>query len=147
MKRLLLLPLVALFATALADDAPKPPSPLYETREMHDRNGVGKFYMGREIAHVMGHQAADWLERPEREKEERTDTMVAALGLKPRMVVADIGCGSGYLSERIAPRILPGGTVLGVDIQKEMLELLEKKMKAKGIGNVKPILGLSLIHI
>ncbi len=138
---LLLLPVFALFATALADDAPNPPSPRYETRELHDRNGIGKFYMGREIAHVMGHQAADWLERPEREQEERTDKMVAALGLKPGLVVADIGCGSGYLSERIAPHIGPRGTVLGVDIQQEMLDLLVKKMKAKGIENVKPILG------
>ena len=138
MKRLLILPVLAIFATALADEAP---SPRYETRELHDRNGIGKFYLGREIAHVMGHQAADWLERPEREKEERTDKMVAALGLKPGMVVADIGCGSGYLTERIVPRIGARGTVLGVDIQQEMLDLLVKKMKAKGIENVKPILG------
>jgi len=141
MKRLLILPVLAFLATALADEAPSPPSPRYETRELHDRNGIGKFFMGREIAHVMGHQAADWLERPEREKEERTDKMVAALGLKPGMVVADIGCGSGYLTERIAPRIGARGTVLGVDIQQEMLDLLVKKMKAKGIENVKPILG------
>ena len=141
MKRLLILPVLACLATALADEAPKPPSPRYETRELHDRNGIGKFFMGREIAHVMGHQAADWLERPEREKEERTDKMVAALGLKPGMVVADIGCGSGYLTERIVPRIGARGTVLGVDIQQEMLDLLVKKMKAKGIENVKPILG------
>ena len=141
MKRLLFLPVLALFATALADEAPKPPSPLYETREEHDRNGIGKFFMGREIAHIMGHQAADWLERPEREQEERTDKLVVLLGLKPGMSVADIGCGTGYLSERIAPRILPGGIVYGVDIQKEMLDLLVPKMKAKGIVNVKPILG------
>ena len=141
MKRLLILPVLAFLATALADEAPSPPSSRYETRELHDRNGIGKFFMGREIAHVMGHQAADWLERPEREKEERTDKMVAALGLKPGMVVADIGCGSGYLTERIVPRIGARGTVLGVDIQQEMLDLLVKKMKAKGIENVKPILG------
>ncbi len=141
MKRLLILPVLAFLATALADEAPSPPSSRYETRELHDRNGIGKFYLGREIAHVMGHQAADWLERPEREMEERTDKMVAALGLKPGMVVADIGCGSGYLTERIVPRIGARGTVLGVDIQQEMLDLLVKKMKAKGIENVKPILG------
>ena len=141
MKRLLFLPILAFFATALADDAPKPPSPLYETRELHDSNGIGKFFMGREIAHVMGHQAADWLERPEREQEERTDKMVAALGLKPGMAVADIGCGTGYLAERVVPRIAPGGVVYGVDIQQEMLDLLVKKMKSKGIENVKPVLG------
>ena len=141
MKRLLFLTAFVTFAAALADEAPKRPDPLYETREEHDRNGIAKFFMGREIAHVMGHQAADWLERPEREKEERTDKLVDLLALKPGMNVADIGCGTGFLSERIAPRILPGGTVYGVDIQQEMLDLLVQKMKAKGIANVKPILG------
>ena len=138
MKRLIFLPILALCMAALADDAPKS---RYETHEKHDRNGIGKFYMGREVAHVMGHQAADWLERPEREKEERTDKLVELLALKPGMSVADIGCGSGYLSERVAPRILPGGVVYGVDIQQEMLDLLAKKMKAKGIENVKPVMG------
>jgi len=141
MKRLLFLLLPVTFAAAIADDARKPPVPLYETREQHDRNGIGKFFMGREIAHVMGHQAADWLERPEREREERTDLLVETLGLKPAMNVADIGCGTGYLSERMALRIAPGGVVFGVDIQPEMLELLVRKMRDKKIGNVKPVLG------
>src|SRR5713101_7412917 len=68
----------------------------YETRAEHDPYGLGKFYMGREIAHVMGHQAADWLERPEREQEERSDLVVPALKLKPGEAVADIGAGTGY---------------------------------------------------
>ena len=141
MKRLIFLPVLAVVAIAVAEEAPKPAEPRYEKRAAHDRNGIGKFFMGREIAHVMGHQAADWLERPEREREERTDLLVKALGLKPGINVADIGCGTGYLSERIAPRIAPGGVVYGVDIQKEMLDLLVKKMQAKKIENVKPVLG------
>src|SRR5947207_1130553 len=61
----------------------------YEVRKDHDPDGIGKFFMGREIAHVMGHQAADWLERPEREKEERPDLLMPALKLKPGDAVAD----------------------------------------------------------
>jgi SAM-dependent methyltransferase len=141
MTRPIVVLVLALFAVALADEAPKPPSPLYEKREVHDRNGIGKFFLGREIAHVMGHQAAGWLERPEREEEERTDLLVAALGLKPGMNVADIGCGTGYLSERMARKIVPGGVVFGVDIQQEMLDLLVRKMRMKRIENVKPVLG------
>ncbi|MEQ1853164.1 MAG: class I SAM-dependent methyltransferase, partial [Chthoniobacteraceae bacterium] len=124
-----------------AEEAVKLPEPLYERREVHDRNGIGKFFMGREIAHVMGHQAAGWLERPEREEEERTDLLVEALGLKPGMHVADIGCGTGYLSERMARKILPDGIVYGVDIQQEMLDMLDRKMRLKQIPNVKPVLG------
>src|SRR6516164_6834358 len=63
----------------------------YEFRSEHDPDGIAKFFMGREIAHVMGHQAADWLERPEREKEEHASKMREALKLKPGMVVADVG--------------------------------------------------------
>src|SRR5438270_9248973 len=74
----------------------------YEHRQQHDPNGIGKFYLGREIAHVMGHQAADWLERPEREQEERPDLLVAGLKLKTDDTVADIGAGTGYYKRRLA---------------------------------------------
>ena len=72
-------------------------------------DGIGKSYMEREIAAVMGWQGAAWLERQERDREERTDLMLAALMLKPGNVVADIGAGTGYLSRRMAPAVMPGG--------------------------------------
>ena len=122
-------------------DASKSPEPLYETRAQHDPNGTGKFFLNREIAHVMGHQAAPWLERPEREEEERTDLAVKALGLKEGEAVADIGCGSGYYTSRMARIVGPKGVVYGVDIQQEMLDLLSRKMKMMRIENVKPVLG------
>src|SRR6478672_2789555 len=61
-------------------------APIY-TECKPSADGIGKAYMGREIAHVMGHQAADWLERPEREQEERTDLVVQALKVKPGEVI------------------------------------------------------------
>ena len=136
-----LLFLAALLAPTLAEDAPKPPEPLYESRAEHDSNGIGKFFMGREIAHVMGHQAADWLERPEREAEERTDLLLEALAFRDGEVVADIGCGSGFISRKISKKIGAGGTVYGVEIQQEMLDLLMKRMAMFRIANVKPVLG------
>ena len=140
-SRLTALLFASLISPALADELPKPPDPLYETREEHDRNGIGKFFMGREIAHVMGHQAADWLERPEREEEEKTDVMIDALKFREGEIVADLGCGSGYISRRIAKKIGATGIVYGVDIQQEMLDLLAKRMAMFRIGNVKPIMG------
>jgi len=116
-------------------------SPGYETRTQHDPNGIGKFYMGREIAHVMGHEAADWLERPERQDEERPDLLLTALKIKPGQVVADIGAGSGYYTRRLAKLVGEKGTVYAVDVQQEMLDLLTNKMAELKIGNVKPILG------
>ena len=113
----------------------------YEFRQLHDPNGIGKFYMGREIARVMGHQAAEWLERPERDAEEHTEKLVDQLKLKHGDVVADIGCGTGYFSRRLAKKVAPGGRVLGVDIQPEMLQILTNQMAKAGVTNVVPILG------
>src|ERR687889_599808 len=67
--------------------AQKAEPPRYEMREDHDPDGIGKFYMGREIAHVMGHQAADWLDRPEREEEEQPAKLIELMALRPGDVV------------------------------------------------------------
>lgn len=116
-------------------------SPGYETREVHDRNGIGKFYLGREIAHVMGHEGADWLERPERAAEEKPDVMVDLLGIKAGETVADVGAGSGYMSWRLAQKVGTNGVVYGTDIQQEMLDLLAENMRKRGTKNVKTVLG------
>src|SRR5690606_5909904 len=92
-----------------------PQRPPYVQREP-SFDGTGRFYMGREIARVMGHQGAAWLERPERVDEEQPEVLLSLLDLRPGMVVADIGAGTGYHSWRIARKVLPGGRVLAVDI-------------------------------
>lgn len=142
MKTSRLVPVLLLAVAALATEAPRPPEARYETRSQHDRDGIGKFYLGREIAQVMGHQAAGWLERPEREEQERTDLLVSALELKPGLVAADIGAGSGYFSWRIAQKVGAQGKVYAVDIQPEMLELLMAQMRKRNVAAiVVPILG------
>jgi precorrin-6B methylase 2 len=113
----------------------------YELRREHDPNGIGKFYMDREIAHVMGFAGADWLERSSREEEERLTLMVRSLQLRPGNVVADIGAGSGVISMLLAEQILPNGKVMAVDVQQEMLDRLEIYCKQYDIKNVEPILG------
>jgi SAM-dependent methyltransferase len=112
----------------------------YETLDRPSRDGIGKAYMGREIAQVMGHLAAGWLERPEREAEENPRLLIDNLKLEPDDVVADIGAGTGYFTFRLAER-LPEGKVLAVDIQPEMLELLSDRERELGLTNVEPILG------
>jgi len=123
------------FAAFAAD----PPKPKYEVKADHDPNGIGKFYMGREIAHVMGYQAADWLERTEREKEEEPAKLLKALELKEGMVVADVGAGSGYHSFRMAPLVGKKGKVLAVDIQPQMLKLIEARAKKENVANVEAV--------
>ena len=118
-----------------------PGAPVYQYHENHDPDGIGKFYQGREIAQVMGHQAADWLERPERELEEKPDLVLKALKLKPGEAVADIGAGTGYYSRRLARIVGTNGVVYAVDIQPEMLGILTNTMARLKLGNVRPVLG------
>jgi len=104
-------------------------------------DGIGKAYMGREIAQVMSYHGAPWLERAERMEEERPDLVLAALDLKSGMTVADIGAGSGYYSWRMGERVGSGGTVYAVDIQPEMIKVLRRQMSQRGAANVKALLG------
>jgi SAM-dependent methyltransferase len=103
-------------------------------------DGIGKFFHGREIAHVMGHPAIGWLERTEREQEEAPSKAIAAIDLAPDDVLADIGAGSGYYSFRLSEKV-PQGKIVAVDIQPEMLDFLRKKSAELGITNVEPHLG------
>jgi ubiquinone/menaquinone biosynthesis C-methylase UbiE len=113
----------------------------YELRKEHDPNGIGKFYMGREIAQVMGHLAAGWLDRPEREKEEEPARLMEALKIQPGDVIADVGAGSGYFTFRLSERVGPKGKVYANDIQQEMLDIIAKRMKDKGVKNIEVVLG------
>jgi SAM-dependent methyltransferase len=132
---LMLLGYRTLLASAVAE-----PEATYQQRVVHSPDGIGKFYMGREIAKVMGHTEALWLERPSRVASEQPQQAIAALDLKPNHVVADIGAGTGYFSFRISP-LVREGKVLAVDIQPEMLDIIDFLKKENNIANVEPILG------
>lgn len=121
-------------------DPTRPASTLY-TKQPRSRDGIGKIYMGREISQVMGHLGADWLERPQREREEMPTHLIELINFKEGDVVADIGIGTGYIARRISPKIGDTGLIYGVEIQQEMLDILDVKMKEVGIKNIKGILG------
>ena len=131
---------VAWVAACSADQpAPTADDNTYEYKA-GSRDGIGKFYLGREISHVMGHLGAGWLERPERERQERTDLLIDRLPIDPEDVVADIGAGTGFFTFPIANRV-PEGKVYAVDIQPEMLALLTSRAESLGVNNVEPLFG------
>ena len=145
---LLFLLLVGVGAPCLPEPAeaqPLLPSPTHEVPDYYrfrsaSSDGTGKLYMGREIAQVMGHRAAMWLERPSRLMEERPDLLVQLLNLPEDAVVADIGAGTGLVSLRMAQR-LPQGKVLAVDVQPEMLDILNFFKAEEGLANIELVLG------
>lgn len=140
-RKALTLWLLVCLSGAAAPIPEPPPGSVYETRQSHDPNGTGKFYMGREIAVVMGHEAAGWLERQERARQEAPDRLVEELRIVAGQAVADIGAGTGYLTRRLARNAGPQGKVFAVDIQPEMLLQLATRMTALGISNVTAVLG------
>ena len=104
-------------------------------------DGIGKVYMGREIAQVMGPGGLPWLDRPEREDEEHPEVVIRALGLQGGEVVADLGAGSGYFTFRLAAKVGKTGKVLAVEIQDEMLAALRERAAALGVTNVVEVKG------
>jgi SAM-dependent methyltransferase len=96
---------------------------------------------GRRFAPVMGYQGADWLERRERGEEEEPDLALDILKIPKGASVADIGAGSGYMTEKLAARVGPAGRVFANDIQPQMLAILSRRLEAKRITNVTLVQG------
>lgn len=104
-----------------------------------DPNGINKWYMGRQIAQVMSHYGIDWLEREEREREENTSLLLKNLAVKPDMVIADIGAGSGYHSALLS-KMVGTGKVFAVDVEPEMITYLNERIKQEKLSRIVPVL-------
>ena len=135
---MLTIPLLS-FGTFAQEPGVDADSERYKYRRAN-RDGIGKTYMGRQISHVMGHQGAAWLERSDREREERTDLLIENLPINPGDKVADIGAGTGYFSLPIARIVGEEGTVYAVDIQLEMLSIIAERATVEGLYQIEPIL-------
>lgn len=96
---------------------------------------------GRQIAPVMDASGAAWLDRPEREAEEKPDLALDLLELRPGMIVADVGAGTGYMSLRMARRVGPSGKVYANDLQPEMLQKLRANSQREKLSNVETVQG------
>src|SRR5271163_3478046 len=96
---------------------------------------------GRPIAPVMGAAGAGWLDRPEREAEEKPDLALDNLGIRAGMVVADVGAGTGYMTLRMARRVGPTGKVYADDVQPEMLRRLRQNAAKEKLTNIETVLG------
>lgn len=125
-------------ATAVADI--KSAETGFYKKSKPSADGIGKIYMGREIAGVMGWQGASWLEREERGREERPDLLMPELSLKAGMIVADIGAGTGYYSRLMSKAVGSTGAVYAVDVQPQMVAMLKEVAAKPEFANIKPLL-------
>jgi len=95
---------------------------------------------GRRFAQTMSVEGADWLDRAERDQEEDPDRAIDVLKLQKGVAVADIGAGSGYITEKLSKKVGPMGKVYATDIQQGMIDLLSKRIAKRKLANVTPIL-------
>jgi SAM-dependent methyltransferase len=98
-------------------------------------------YMGRTIAQTMHWEGAGWLLRADREQEENAALLLENLKIQPGWTVCDLGCGNGYHALMMSPAVGEKGTILAVDIQPEMLDMLKARTESRGIRNIKTVLG------
>ena len=82
-----------------------------------------------------------YLESPSRDTWQKPDQVIKTLHISPRDVVADIGAGGGYFTERFSKTVGPFGLVYATDVQDVMLEDLKKRANARGLHNVKVVRG------
>jgi len=77
---------------------------------------------------------------PERDAWQKPDQVVANLGLKAGMGVADLGAGTGYFLPHLAPAVAPHGVVYAVEPETALLEHIRERIDAEKIGGVVPVL-------
>ncbi len=126
--------------TAQQSIAQKPATDSIYTYRAAAAGGTGKYYLGREIAHVMGASNCEWLDRDSRSREEHTQLAIDKIKLPSTAVIADIGAGTGYYTFKLAPKV-PNGKVYAVEIQDEMIAALNDRKKKLNNTNVEVIKG------
>ncbi len=73
---------------------------------------------------------------PKRDEWQKPNEVVRKLALKPGAIVADIGCGPGYFTLRLARAVGPTGKIYAIDVDAEILGYLKERAKAEGVQNI-----------
>lgn len=133
--RSLLAALLLLLAAGCATTvAPKSTAP---AAEQSVKPGINEEYLKPDL------KVEQWVERFEREGREvyvNRQRIVDTLGLKPGMVVADIGAGTGLFTSLLAAKVGSAGRVYAVDIVPAFLEHIARRMADAGVRNVRTVL-------
>jgi ubiquinone/menaquinone biosynthesis C-methylase UbiE len=82
------------------------------------------------------------LEPPDREAWQKPDQVMDALHIAEGTIVADVGAGGGWFTVRLARRVWPNGRVYAVDVQRLMIQAIERRVQREGLAEiVRPVLG------
>jgi predicted methyltransferase len=95
--------------------------------------------INREYEHPVWSQWVAAFENQGREVYVRRDAIVEASGVRPGMVVADIGAGTGLFTRLFAARVAPGGKVYAVDISATFVDNILRTCREQGLDNVQGI--------
>jgi predicted methyltransferase len=79
---------------------------------------------------------------PKRDPWQKPEQTVAALRIAPGMIVADLGAGTGYFNRYLSRAVGPGGMVLALDTEPEMVEHMAERNRTEKLSNVLPTLVL-----
>jgi len=93
---------------------------------------------------LAGREAPEWievLERPARLAGLKVDEVVSRLQLKPGMVIADVGAGSGVFSVPFAKAVGPSGKVYSVDIEEGLLDHINQMARQQSLLNIQTVRG------
>ena len=84
------------------------------------------------------------LEGPDRESYQRPEQVMDALYIGEGSVVADVGAGGGWFTVRLARQVGPNGIVYAQDVQPQMIQAIEGRVRGEGLRNVRMVQGTPL---
>jgi len=70
-------------------------------------------------------------------------TVISRMGISPGMTVVEVGAGSGHLSFEVAKLLVPGGRLMCIDIQPEMIEAIRTRIVGSGVDNIETYVALA----
>jgi ubiquinone/menaquinone biosynthesis C-methylase UbiE len=73
---------------------------------------------------------------PTRDAWQRPNDVLALLRIEPGSVVVDLGAGTGYFVEKLSRAVGPGGKVLALDVEPNMVNFVQERAKERGLTNV-----------
>jgi predicted methyltransferase len=105
-----------------------------QAAEQNVNPGINEYYYNAEFKHWVG-----VFERPGREVYDKRENIVAELGLKPGMTVADIGAGTGFYTHLFAKQVGKSGRIYAVDISENFIRHILQAARSQGLNNVEGI--------